>query len=203
MRETVTLEIDTTVLSQSTGSRSPKAQAPTGTVGFTAVNLENTGLSKSYLPLLNAQSHSSATTMTYSTLPGTQEIPSQPGWRAADRTDSVLQPEPSYKQSPDSAKRKHTEMDPQIESSREVLSIEDRPSPKRRLIEREEIAAQSVEARQTTEAINGDSSSVIRGDIAPTSREPTPVPTWNQRQPLPQVRPETEANMAESLAPHL
>ncbi|KAK6441567.1 hypothetical protein LTR95_002212 [Oleoguttula sp. CCFEE 5521] len=201
MRETITLEIDTTTLSQGTGSNSLNAQAPTGTVGFTAVNLET--LSKSHLPPLNERSQPSTTGMTYSTLTGTHDIPSQPGWRAADRTDSVLQPEPSYEQSRDSAKRKHVEIDSHVEPSREVPSIEDRPSPKRRMIMHEDVAARSVEDRQTTEATNGDSSSVTRGDIAPTSREPTPVPTWNQRQPLPQVRPETEANMAESLATHL
>lgn len=120
------------------------------------------------------------------------------------RNDSVICPEPSFKQSPETAKRKRSIADTIEQPSNENFPTTSLPC-KRRMTDTDAIV-HSMTPDEPSAGLRTEERRRVTLELANRdrcSREQSPVPTHNQRAAPPQVRPETHAHLAESLATHL
>lgn len=187
----------------SSGPRYSIVEGAMSAQGFTAVN----GLDRRQPALPSESTHKQTT----ESQPNNNQVAmviqhgqenTQPLRQPSMRTDSVLCSEPPIKESPDTAKRKRLIADTTDEPTRNPSLSGEALSPKRRMTDAGPRVHSHTPSEPTLSLLN------TRVSIEPSnrercSRERSPVPTRNQRVAPPQVRPETEAHLAESLATHL
>ena len=141
------------------------AQTDSGASRFTAVNghdlKRSHDRSESVGQVVRRPSKSVTAMRSTISIPNQQ----QGSWRAAERTDSVMQAEPAFKQSPDSAKRRRIETDFVPETRQDHMG-----TLKRRVADADIETPSPTSEGPGVGLMNGDRNPITHISVAPSSR---------------------------------
>lgn len=166
MREEAVLDKESLEGTRDSGRRTVDVHTDQGASRFTAVNGHSRKRSHDRSESVEQAARRHLESVTAMRNTASVQDQQHSSWRSAERTDSVMQAEPAFKQSPDSAKRRRVE----TESVQESRQDHGRESTKRRLIDPDVETPSPTSDGPAVGMTNGDRRQITHISVAPSSR---------------------------------